>query len=100
MSFKTFKLYNLYLNNSHIKKMFDQINWCDPSLFVYSHHEITLYASVYADDILIIGSSSSMVHKLRLKFSLKHLDKFDYFMGIKVKHLKNGCMCLIQFKYI
>lgn len=37
---------------------------CDHSLFIYSHQGVTMYAIVYVDDILINGSSFTLVHKL------------------------------------
>lgn len=77
---------------------------CDPSLFVYNHNGITLYALVYVDDILITGSSSKLVadliSKLNSNFALKHLGKPDYFLEIEVKYLDNGSIILTQTKYI
>jgi histone deacetylase 1/2 len=77
---------------------------CDPSLFVYTHKGITLYVLVYVDDILLTGSSSTLLHdlicKLNSKFALKHMGKPDYFLGIEVKYLSNGSILLTQSKYI
>jgi histone deacetylase 1/2 len=77
---------------------------CDPSLFIYTHKGITLYVLVYVDDILLTGSSSTLlhdlIHKLNSKFALKHMGKPDYFLGIEVKYLSNGSILLTQSKYI
>jgi histone deacetylase 1/2 len=77
---------------------------CDPSLFVYNHKGVTLYVLVYVDDILLTGSSSSLLHslisKLNSQFALKQMGKPDYFLGIEVQHLSNGNMLLTQSKYI
>lgn len=63
-------------------------NNCDPSLFTYFYNGHTFYLLVYVDDIIITGSSKSLVQdiitKLNLAFSLKHLGDLDYFSGIKV----------------
>lgn len=40
----------------------------DHSLFVYNHYNITFYAHMYVDDILITGSSSKLIHALINKF--------------------------------
>ena len=59
---------------------------------------------MYVDDIIITGSSTSLVTSLITKldsvFSLKHLGQLDYFLGIEVKHLPNHTLLLTQSKYI
>lgn len=65
---------------------------CDHSLFVYSHQGVTLYALAHVDDILIIDSSSNLVHKIinnsNITLSLKKLDRLAYFSKIEVKYVK------------
>lgn len=77
---------------------------CDPSLFIYNNHGVTLYAFMYVDDILIKCSSSkpiaNLISKLNATFALKQLGRPDYFLGIKVKYLQNESMLLTQSKYI
>ncbi|GAU31266.1 hypothetical protein TSUD_153410 [Trifolium subterraneum] len=77
---------------------------CDPSLFIYSQKSQVVYLLVYVDDIIIIGSSPTLVQhlvdKLDAVFSLKQLGDLDYFLGIEVKHLKDGSLLLTQTKYI
>lgn len=56
------------------------------------------------DDILLRGSSSTLIHKLidslHGKFSLKKMGRPEYFLGIEIKHLASGCLLLIKTKYI
>lgn len=77
---------------------------CDPSLFTFSAQGARLFVLVYVDDILITGTSSQLIsdliHKLNAQFALKELGSLDYFLGIEVKRLKNGCLLLNQSKYI
>lgn len=59
-----------------------------------------IYILVYVDDIIIKGSSSSLLHtfttKLNAIFSLKHLGDLDYFLGIKVKQSAYNSLLLTQ----
>lgn len=77
---------------------------CEHSLFIYSHQGVTMYALVYVDDILLTGSSSTLIHKLidslHATFSLKKLGRHEYFLGIEVNHLPDGNLHLTQTKYI
>lgn len=56
------------------------------------------YVLIYADDMLVTDPSfspiSNIIHKLNENFSLKHLDKPDYFLAIEVKYL-NKCYMLL-----
>ncbi|MCH96987.1 retrovirus-related pol polyprotein from transposon TNT 1-94, partial [Trifolium medium] len=76
---------------------------CDPSLFIYSKNSQVVYLLVYVDDIIITGSSTSLVqqlvNQLNSIFSLKQLGDLDY-LGIEVKHLEDGSLLLTQSKYI
>jgi histone deacetylase 1/2 len=62
---------------------------CDPSLFTYTKNKQVVYLLVYVDDIIITGSSLSLVQTLVQKldsvFSLKQLGDLEYFLGIEVK---------------
>jgi histone deacetylase 1/2 len=77
---------------------------CDPSLFIYCKDKQVVYLLVYVDDIIITGSSASLVQnlvdKLNSAFSLKQLGDLEYFLGIEVHHLKDGSLLLTQSKYI
>lgn len=59
---------------------------------------------VYVDDIIVTGSSASLVYKIiqqhNTVFSLKQLGTLDYFLGIEVKSLQGGSLLLSQSKYI
>lgn len=59
---------------------------------------------MYVDDILITGSTTSLIsdliRKLNATFALKHLSKPDYFLGLEVKYQENGSIVLTQNKYI
>ena len=63
-----------------------------------------MYLLVYVDEIIITGSSSSLVSALVKQldsvFSLKQLGVLDYFLGIEVNHLSNYSLMLTQSKYI
>ncbi|CAI8600309.1 unnamed protein product [Vicia faba] len=63
-----------------------------------------MYALVYVDDILQTSSSSKFVHdliqKLHDKFTLKHLGKSAYFLGIEVLYQPNGSLLLNQSKHV
>ncbi|XP_019423040.1 PREDICTED: uncharacterized protein LOC109332510 [Lupinus angustifolius] len=77
---------------------------CDNSLFIRTSSDFQLYVLVYVDDIIVTGSSPSMVSKvikdLSTTFSLNQLGKLDYFLGIEVKHISDGTLLMSQIKYI
>ena len=81
-----------------------QASKCGPSLFTYAKQKQVVYLLVYVDDIIITGSSSSLVSalvkQLDYVFSLKQLGMLEYFLGIEVKHLPNNSILLTQSKYI
>ncbi|XP_006579262.1 uncharacterized mitochondrial protein AtMg00810-like [Glycine max] len=65
---------------------------------------LTVYLLVSVDDIIITGSSISLIQhltsQLNSKFSLKQLCSLDYFLGIEVITLSNKSLLLTQSKYI
>ena len=77
---------------------------CDPSLFIYTHQKHTVYILVYVDDIIITGSSVSLIQQLTSKlntaFSLKQLGHLDYFLGLEIKYLLNKSILMTQSKYV
>jgi len=77
---------------------------CDPSLFTLHVNQHSTFILVCVDDIIITGSSKSLlqqlVQKLHSEFSLKDLGKLDYFLGIEVHHSATGSHLLSQTKYI
>ncbi|GKA17967.1 retrotransposon protein, putative, ty1-copia subclass [Tanacetum coccineum] len=74
----------------------------DTSLFLFHHGNITIYMLVYVDDIVIVGSSQSVVdrliHNLSSSFPIKDLGRLNYFLGIEVAH-NSGGITLLQHKY-
>nr|KYP50090.1 Retrovirus-related Pol polyprotein from transposon TNT 1-94 [Cajanus cajan] len=81
-----------------------QASKCNPSLLWYKHQTHTIFILVYVDDIIITGSSSSLIHQITNQldsiFSLKQLGSLDYFLGIEVKYLPDKSLVLTQSKYI
>ncbi|GAU11134.1 hypothetical protein TSUD_197580 [Trifolium subterraneum] len=77
---------------------------CDPSLLVHHQQGASTYVLIYVDDILITGSSSSLIedliNKLHIQFALKQLGEIDYFLGIEVHHMMSGALLLSQSKFI
>lgn len=75
----------------------------DTSVFIYIQGAHVLYILVYVDDIIITGSSLSMVsaciHVLSSRFSLKDPTDLHYFLGIEVTRTRSG-LHLMQRKYI
>lgn len=63
-----------------------------------------IYVLIYVDDIILTGSSSSLlqsiISKLSSIFALKNLGQLEYFLGIDVKRLPHGSLFLSQTKYI
>ena len=77
---------------------------CDTSLFIYKQQVHTVYVLVYVDDIIIIGSFTSLIQQLTTKlhnaFFLKQLGHLDYFLGLEIKYLPNNSTLMTQSKYI
>ena len=63
-----------------------------------------VYLFVNVDDIILIGSSISLIqhitYKLNTAFSLKQLGHLDYFLGLEIKYLPNNSILMTQTKYI
>lgn len=57
-----------------------------------------MYLLVYIDDIIIAGSSTSILQsiitKLNVAFALKHLGDLEYFLGIEVKRVNSQFLLL------
>lgn len=77
---------------------------CDSSLFIHTSKGVQLFALVYVDDILITGSSPSLIqdliNKLNKEFALTKMGRPDYFLGLEFKYLPSGSVLLSQCKYI
>lgn len=77
---------------------------CDNSLFICNAANHIVFILVYVDDILVTGSSpsivSSIISALSQHISLRDLGKVNYFLGVEVQRTNNGSLHLTQTKYI
>lgn len=75
----------------------------DTYVFIYIHGAHVVYILVYVDDIIVTGSSSSLVrgsiHVLASRFSLKEPTDISYFLGVEATRTPSG-LHLMQRKYI
>jgi hypothetical protein len=75
----------------------------DISLFIYNSGGVRLFALVYVDDIIIIGSSNnvidSLIQTLSATFPIKELGQLNYFLGVEVTRSTSG-LHLCQQRYI
>ncbi|XP_020677802.1 uncharacterized protein LOC110096276 [Dendrobium catenatum] len=82
--FNTFSTYLYTLGFAHGK--------ADSSLFVL--HNDNTYIAIYVDDILLTGNNSSMIatiiSQLNTRFSMKHLDLANSFLGLQNKTNHNS----------
>lgn len=66
----------------------------DSSLFVLTCGTETAYLLLYVDDIILTGSSltllRSIVDKLRAEFAIQDMGPLSFFLGINVKRTKDG----------
>ena len=76
----------------------------DTSLFVNFHSTYTIFILIYVDDIIITGSSLTVIQQListlSTCFALKDLGLLQFFLGIHVTHLSTGGLRLSQQQYI
>lgn len=77
---------------------------CDSSLFMRVTPSNVTYMLIYVDDIIIIGSSPSLVSNLKVllhkEFALKDLGELNYFLGIEATKTPDGGLLLSQRKYV
>jgi len=75
----------------------------DPSLFAFVFAGTHLLALVYVDDIILTGSSLSLIdsllHSLSLDFPIKDLGSLNFFLGVEVHRSPTG-LHLCQQRYI
>lgn len=73
------------------------------SLFIYWHHNVTIYFLVYVDDIILTSSNmealTQLIHTLSVNFHLKYLGFLHYFLGIEC-HKSSSSLVLSKKKYI
>jgi Reverse transcriptase (RNA-dependent DNA polymerase)/GAG-pre-integrase domain len=80
-----------------------QCSQADPSLFIFKTSEHILYLLVYVDDIVLTGSSPSLITQLllhlKLNFSIKDLGRLSHFLGLQVNYNESGIL-LTQTQYL
>lgn len=78
------------------------VSHSDHSLFILKNSTTVTLLLIYVDDILITGSSPSLItHIITLlchKFALKNLGPLHYFLGLDIKRTRHG-MFISQTKY-
>lgn len=66
----------------------------DASLFVYKDKNDLAFLLLYVDDIVLTGSSSSLLQhitaKMKQEFPMTDMGRLSYFLGIKVDYNKSG----------
>jgi len=74
----------------------------DTSMFVYHHGSTTIILLLYVDNIILTGSSSSVLHNFILalskQFVIKDLGDLHYFLGVQVVQMSQGIF-LTQQRY-
>ena len=88
--------------SSFLLKLGFHSSQADSSLFVYHSSLGTVYLLLYVDDMIITGSTPSLVHtfitRLSNEFSMKDLGDLHYFLGVEVQANEKG-LFLSQTKY-
>ena len=74
----------------------------DPSLFVFKFGPDTLYLLLYVDDIILTGTSptliTTLISNLKHTFELKDLGPLQYFLGLQLQYHTHG-FSIHQTKY-
>lgn len=90
------------LNQALINHGF-RVSPADSSLFHYVKNNVTLFALVYVDDIILTGTCShtlnNIILSLQSEFMLKDLGSLEYFLGMEATKTTDGLL-LTQQKYI
>lgn len=77
---------------------------CDSSLFMRVISSNVTYMLIYVDDILITGSSSSLISDIKIllykEFAWKDLGELNYFFGIEAVKSPSGNLTLSHQQYI
>ncbi|XP_021831951.1 uncharacterized protein LOC110771896 [Prunus avium] len=76
----------------------------DPSLFVKHTGTDIVLLLFYVDDIIVTGSSSTLVQSvitdLGEAFDMKDMGKLTFFLGLEISYLSNGDIFVNQAKYL
>lgn len=75
----------------------------DTSLFIYRVGTDIMFLLCYVDDLVVMGSTSSLVHRfiraIQSEFPVRDLGDLHFFLGIEANRLPNGLL-LTQSRYI
>ncbi|CAL9028009.1 unnamed protein product, partial [Prunus brigantina] len=75
----------------------------DPSLFVKKEGSEIVILLLYVDDIILTGSSTSLVQttieELSSVFEMKDMGQLTYFLGLQISYLSTGSIFVSQQKY-
>lgn len=67
----------------------------DTSLFIYKRGSCIMYLLVYVDDLLLTGNHDGMIKSfitlLHNQFAIKDLGKLNYFLGLEISYVNDGC---------
>ncbi|XP_019059553.1 PREDICTED: uncharacterized protein LOC109117195 [Tarenaya hassleriana] len=73
-----------------------QNSLADASLFILHQSDVRVFILVYVDDIVVTGSSSSLVTRviddIAARFSIKDLGDLSYFLGIEASRISKGLL--------
>lgn len=88
---------------TYLTQMGCQNSVADTSVFIYLHGTHIVYILVYVDDIIVTGSSHSLldavIRALAARFSLKEPTDLRYFLGVEATRTSHG-LHLMQRKYV
>ena len=82
--------------SSYLQRMGFKTSKSDASLFVYRRGKDMAYLLLYVDDIILTGSSSSLLDRiktsLKKEFPMTDMGRLSYFLGVKVEYNKAGIL--------
>lgn len=80
--------------SQYVKQLGFVTSKSDASLFVFKQNNDIAYLLLYVDDIILTGSSKSLLEKitssLKKEFPMSDLGRLKFFLGIKVDYNKAG----------
>ncbi|KAM1701493.1 hypothetical protein ACFXTN_024755 [Malus domestica] len=89
---------------SYLPSLDFQSSHSDPSLFVKVCGTDVVILLLYVDDIIITGSSFSLIQQviaeLSSVFYMKDMGKLTYFLGLQITYKDNGDIFINQSKYV
>jgi hypothetical protein len=80
--------------STKLRELGFQASKADTSLFFYSKKNVTMFALIYVDDIIVASSMQdatiALLQDLNKEFALKDLGDLHYFLGIEINKVENG----------